>query len=222
MRMRPYTQQYHTRVLGSLGVRCWPQFRKGEYVDDYELLMRLTPMQAESALSLVWEREDSQTITGLPEPLEVPDANLIIRSADLVHFRLHKSVLAMASPVFKDLLSLPQPSDSEYFDGLPVVRMSEDAELLTSLISMLYPANPVIPNSYDKVLCLLSACQKYDLGQVQAYIRAEIDRGGFPAPVGTEVFGAYAIARSKRLVTEMENAARLTLDYPMTFETIGE
>jgi len=128
----------------------------------------------------------------------------------------------MASPFFKDLLSLPQPSDSESVDGLPVVQVSEDAELLTSLISMLYPAHPVIPNSYEKVLYLLEACQKFDMGQVQASICAEVNRGGFPAPMGTEVFRAYAIARSKRLIPETENAARLTLDYPMTFETLGE
>jgi hypothetical protein len=128
----------------------------------------------------------------------------------------------MASPFFEDLLSLPQPSDSELVDGLPVVQVSEDAELLTTLISMLYPARPAIPNSYEKVLYLLAACQKYDMVQVQASIRAEVNRGGFPAPMGTEVFRAYAIARDKRLIPEIENAARLTLDFPMTFETLGE
>ena len=183
-------------------------------------------MQAESALLLVQEREVSQSrvnsTASLPEPFGVPDANLIIRSSDLTHFRVHKSVLVMASPFFEDLLSLPQPSDSESVDGLPVVQVSEDAELLTSLISMLYPAQPVIPNSYEKVLYLLSACQKYDMGQVQAFIRAEVSRGAFPAPIGTEVFRAYAVARSKRLIPETEYAARLTLDYPMTFEVLGE
>ena len=36
-----------------------------------------------------------------------------------------------------------------------MVQLSEDAELLDNLISMLYPVHPVIPNSYDKVLYLL-------------------------------------------------------------------
>ena len=81
--------------------------------------------------------------------------NLIIRSSDLVNFRVHKSVLATASPFFKDLLSLPQPSDSEIVDGLPVVQMSEDSELLNSLVSILYPVHTVLPNSYEKVPSLL-------------------------------------------------------------------
>jgi len=128
----------------------------------------------------------------------------------------------MVSPFFKDLLSLPQPSDSETVDGLPVVQLSEDAELLRTLVSMLYPIYPVTPNSYRKVLYLLAACQKYDIVQVQSSIRAEVNRGNFPAPVGTEHFCAYAIASSKGLVPEMEDAARRTLDYPMTFESLGE
>ncbi|KAF8472312.1 hypothetical protein DFH94DRAFT_636744 [Russula ochroleuca] len=41
------------------------------------------------------------------EPFDVPDTNLIIRSSDFVNFWVHKPVLAMASPFFKDLLSLP-------------------------------------------------------------------------------------------------------------------
>jgi len=189
--------------------------------------VRLTSLQADLALSLVRERDDSQpkvnSSTSLPEPLDVPDANLIIRSSDLVNFRVHKPVLAMASPVFKDLLSLPQPPDGESIGGLPVVQLSEDAELLHSLVSMLYPVSSVAPNSYDKVLYLLAACQKYEMVSVQSSIRDEVNRGHFPAPVsGTEAFSAYAIAEAKGLIPETENAARLTLDHPMTFETLGD
>jgi BTB/POZ domain len=116
----------------------------------------LNILQAESALSLVDERQDPEAqinpTTSPPPTFDVPDANIIIRSSDLVDFRVHKSVLAMASPFFKDLLSLPQPSDSESFDGLHVIRLPEDSELLGSLVSMLYPMHPVIPKSHEKVL----------------------------------------------------------------------
>jgi hypothetical protein len=124
----------------------------------------LNLLQAESALTLVRDQEDPQaqinTTTSPPETFDLPDPNLIIRSSDLVDFRVHKPVLATASPFFKDLLSLPQPSDSESVDGLPVVRLSEDSELLNTLVSMLYPVPTVIPKSYDKVLYLLATCQQ--------------------------------------------------------------
>jgi hypothetical protein len=182
-------------------------------------------LQAESALSLVQNREDIQSeVTTLPEPLDVSDANLIIRSSDLVNFRVHKAVLAMASPFFKDLLSLPQPSDSESVDGLPVVQLTEDAELLHSLVSVLYPVPSEIPDSDEEVLYLLAACQKYDMAEAQSYIRAEVNRLaplGFLPPFGNKVFRAYAIASEKGLIPEMESAARLTLDKPMTFRTLG-
>ena len=216
--MRNFWECLTSVVRGSL--------KKVSTIEIHELLMKLKQLQAESAHTLVREREESQDqanlITSLPKPLDVPDANLIIRSSDRVDFRVHKPVLAMASPFFKDLLSLPQPSDSESVDGLPVVPFPEDAEVLNSLVSMLYPVRPVIPDSYEKVLHLLSACQKYDMVQIQSSIRAEVNREGSPAPVGTEVFRAYAIASSKGLIPEMEKAARLTLDYPMTFESLGE
>ena len=97
------------------------------------------------------------------EPFRVPDANIVIRSSDLVDFRVHKSVLAMASPIFRDTLSLPQPSDSEIVDGLPMIRISEDSELLNCLFSILYPVPTVIPKSYEKVLHLLSTCRRIRL-----------------------------------------------------------
>ena len=116
----------------------------------------LNLLQAESALVLVCEREDPQaqicSATSPLEPFEVLDANLIIRSSDHIDFRVHKSLLVMASPFFKDLLSPRQPSDGEIVDGLPVVQLPESSELLNSLFSILYPVTTVMPKSYEKVL----------------------------------------------------------------------
>ena len=131
-------------------------------------------------------------------------------------------MLAVSSPFFKDLLSLPQPSDSELVDGLPVITLPEDAGLLNSLISLLYPIIPVIPDSYQKVFALLAVCQKYEMESVQPIIRAAIKVGTFPAPVRAEAFSAYAIASGLGLVQEAEDAARLTLGQPMAFESLGE
>jgi hypothetical protein len=158
----------------------------------------------------------------VPLRLDMPDASIILRSSDKANFRVHKSVLAMSSPFFKDLLSLPQPPDDELVDGLPVVTLSEDAGLLNSLISLLYPIPLVIPSSYEKVFALLAASQKYDMGSVQSDIRTGIKHGIFPAPEKSEGFSAYAMANSMRLYPEMQNAAQLTLGQPMTFESLGE
>ena len=134
-------------------------FEKVSVVNNTELLRCRTVLQAETTLSLVGERElrdDPQPQTNLAtSPLQhfnIPDANLIIRSSDSVDFRVHKSVLAIVSPFFEVLLSLPQPSDSESVDGIPVVELSENSDVLNSLVSILYPVDLVIPTSYEKVL----------------------------------------------------------------------
>ena len=142
-------------------------FEKARADDSSNILGCRIFLQAESALSLVRElpkREDPQknSATSPIEPFDVPDANLILRSSDVVDFRVHKPLLAMASPFFKDLLSLPQPSDSETVDGLPMVQLSESSELLNNLVSILYPVPTVMPDSYEKVFYLID----FDLSAV--------------------------------------------------------
>jgi len=182
--------------------------------------------KADSTLTFVTEdpTSDSEHASppSVPLCLDIPDASIIVRSSDQANFRVHKSVLAMSSPIFKDLLSLPQPSDAETVDGLPVVALFEDTGLLNSLISLLYPINPVIPDSYQKVYALLAVCQKYQMESVQSVIRAAVKVGTFPGPVKAEAFSAYAIASGMGLVPEAEDAARLTLGQPMTFKSLGE
>jgi hypothetical protein len=121
---------------------------------------------------------------------------------------------------------LPQTSVNEIVDGLPVVRLSEDAEMVRALITMLYPIPPEIPLSYERVLALLSAAQKYDMTTVQSSICSEIIRRCRELPItptGAQAFGAFAIAFSHNLTPEVETTARhgLTLDQPLTFETLG-
>ena len=166
--------------------------------------------------------------SGNSDPLSLPlclnlyDGNVILRSSDKVNYRVHKSVLALYSPFFEDMFSLPQPPDDETVDGLPVVQLSEDAGVLNCLVSLIYPISPITPSSYQKVFALLAACQKYDMVSLQSYIRAEVERGTYPAPVAAEAFHAYAIASNMGLVLEAENAARLAVGQRLTFQSLGE
>lgn len=146
-------------------------------------------------------------------------ADVILQSSDLVFFRVHKSILAMSSPFFNDLFSLSQPCDDEVVDGLPVIRVSEDAEVLHCLLTVLYPIPSVIPDSYEENLALLAVLQKYNMATVLSTVRSEI---GCQLPTTKDAFRAYAIACSKQLIPEMKTAARLTLDHPMTFDVIAD
>ena len=163
-----------------------------------------------------------QNPSSLSNHLDVANADIIIQSCDFINFRVHKLVLSLSSPFFNDMFSLPQPTDQEVVRGLPVVRLSEDAEVLNCLLTMLYPIPSVIPNSYNKTLMLLAASRKYEMDGVQARIRAEIRDKNLPMPTGAATFHAYAIASTKGLSSEKEALARLTLDFPMTFEYLSE
>ncbi|KAI9441848.1 hypothetical protein H4582DRAFT_1421007 [Lactarius indigo] len=158
----------------------------------------------------------------LPECLDLSKADVVVRTSDLTSFPAHKSVLASSSRVFRDMFTLPWPANNEMVNGLPVVDISEDAELVRSLITILYPVPSELPASYERILALLSAAQKYEMDAVQSSIRTEVARRPSPTLEGPLAFRAYAIASSSDLIPEMEMAARLTLNQPMTFEHLGD
>ena len=186
-------------------------------------------LQAESDLSILEGKMHSQNQTTsprdpppLPECLDMSKADVILQSSDHTNFRVHKAILASSSQFFKDMFSLPQPPDGEVVDGLPVIHLAENAELMRALITILYPIPSQIPVSCDDVLALLAAAQKYNMYAVGPAIRAELSYKKLPVLVGLEAFREYAIASSYKLIPEMDNAARHTLDFPMTFEYLGE
>ncbi|KAN0137871.1 hypothetical protein V8E53_004355 [Lactarius tabidus] len=156
----------------------------------------------------------------LPEGLvNTQGADVILQSSDHVSFRVHKLILALSSSFFNKMFSLPQPCDGEVVDGLPVVHVSEDAELLQGLLTVLYPITSVIPDSYEEALYLLASLQKYDMVKAISSVRPEIHR---QLPTTADAFHAYTIASRNQLIPEMETAARLTLDHPMTFEVLED
>lgn len=65
------------------------------------------------------------------------DGNIILQSEN-VQFRIHRSVLSMHSNVMKDCFSYPQPSDGPAVKGCPVVHVSDSAQDIENLCSLLY------------------------------------------------------------------------------------
>ena len=155
-------------------------------------------VQAESSLSFLGLGCETRSqdhiyppdIPSLPDSLSISEADIIIQSSDSVKFRVHKLILASTSQLFKNMFSLPQPPN-EIVDGLHVLHMSEDAELVRALITMLYPIPSEIPVTYDRTLSLLAACQKYDMLAVQSSIRTKIRYRKLMPQTGEEAFRAY-------------------------------
>lgn len=60
-------------------------------------------------------------------------------SKDDVLFRVHRFMLSHNSLVFRDMFALPTtPAVNEVYDGVPLVRMPDDANDLASLLCVLY------------------------------------------------------------------------------------
>ena len=76
-----------------------------------------------------------------------------------------------------------------------------------------------MPLSSDNILSLLAVAAKYDMEKAQSLIRAEINRRGLLSSTPAEIFRVYAVAYSKRLIPEVETAARLTLGHSLTFKS---
>ena len=68
------------------------------------------------------ESEDSKPTRHID--LYFDDGNIVL-IADEVAFRVHSSILSLRSPVFKDMLAMPQPASTDTFDGCPVVNLPD-------------------------------------------------------------------------------------------------
>ena len=86
--------------------------------------------------------EDVSGVREPPHPFNRPNADIILRTADHVDFRLHSTILQEASTVFETLLSLPQPgtqSDNDAPASFPVIDIAESSSVLEALMRICYP-----------------------------------------------------------------------------------
>lgn len=65
------------------------------------------------------------------------DGNIIVVAQHAVAFRVHKSLLAQRSEIFRDLFSLPSSGTEETLDGCPVVHLVDPPDDLRHLFSVL-------------------------------------------------------------------------------------
>ncbi|KAH7910070.1 hypothetical protein BJ138DRAFT_1153834 [Hygrophoropsis aurantiaca] len=76
------------------------------------------------------------------ESLYLSDGNIAISapraSGGEMVFRVHQSMLAMHSKIFADMFSLPQSDEAEKYDGVPLVRLSDDSEGFEGVLKAMY------------------------------------------------------------------------------------
>ncbi|KAJ7159993.1 hypothetical protein C8R43DRAFT_1064067 [Mycena crocata] len=95
----------------------------------------------------------------------------LIIQADNSLFRIARDVLAIHSPVFRDMLALPLPTDAEMMDGCPFVRLPDSAPDVTVFLKALYyydffEPHPA-PATFDTISGVLRMSHKYEVGPLR-------------------------------------------------------
>ena len=88
------------------------------------------------------------------------DADVILRASGGKELHAHKLVLSLASPVFRDMFSVPQPSTGS--SQTPIVDVDDLPEALRMFLQIIYPIpNPLIDGA-ETFASVLRLADKYD------------------------------------------------------------
>jgi hypothetical protein len=84
----------------------------------------------------------SVTLSPSTEPRRVEklwfrDGTLVLVT-DTLLFRVYSGLLAQESPIFDDMVRLPQPADEETIEGCPVVRLSDNGRDVEYFLKALF------------------------------------------------------------------------------------
>jgi hypothetical protein len=140
-----------------------------------------------------------------------PDADVLLRSSTSdTTFAVHRCILAVASPMFRDMFALPQVPGSGRWPDLPVIDVTEDASTLDALLRLIYPVEqkPAF-TSIEEIVSVLAAAAKYETPVVTAHLRARLVSAEILSP--ETALRIYAIADRFDLEDVRKEASRQTL-----------
>ena len=137
---------------------------------------------------------------------DAEDADLIIRAADCKEFRVHGCILSIASPVFRDMFSFPQPHDSTH--QLPRVDLPETATTLDTLLRYIYPIPSPKIEDFTTLSNLLVSAEKYGAEGVISRLREILISSHF---LDLDPLRVYAIACRWSFLEEVKFASSRTV-----------
>lgn len=163
-------------------------------------------------------------------------ADIVLRSSDDVDFFVSKSTLAVASPIFCDMLKLGRSSssssgaswdsetkapstdatwDDEMKEGLPVVPMCESpAPVLDALLRILYPLKSPTLDNFNTISGIAFTAHKYEMEYVAHFVEETLVKkveSGQPAGI----MQVYILACIHGLNTLARQSARVLLKHPV-------
>ena len=105
-----------------------------------------------------------------------PDGDVILRAThgtERRDFRVHKLFLSFASPVFKDMFKLPQPSLAA--SNIDIIDMLDPPRALDAVLRFIYPSidSPAIDN-LTLLSEVLAVADKYDIKVARSRLRPSL------------------------------------------------
>ncbi|KAJ7750643.1 hypothetical protein B0H16DRAFT_1887792 [Mycena metata] len=137
-------------------------------------------------------------------------ADTILQSSDGVDFHVSRLTLALASPFFSDLFSLPQPESEP---KVPVIPVAESSSVLERLLGIWYPGvePAVVIDGLEQLVEVLElAVSKYDIKFIAPNLQRHLENYLTSDPVAV-----YAIACRYRWADSAQMAARQLLKLPL-------
>lgn len=131
-------------------------------------------------------------------------SDVVIRTSDGVDFYVHKLILSLASPFFKQLFTLHQPSESFVINAAspPVIDVSEKSHVIDGVLRLCYPVQQPDMSTVSSVVDTLAAATKYDISIAISRLKAPLSK-----LLSTLPLEVYALACQYRLEDVAVDAA---------------
>ena len=160
---------------------------------------------------------------------DYPEADIILRSSDSHDFHVLKIYIIHCSPILGDRVTASPPQSSATISAdaavpsLPIVQLSNSGAVLFSLLTYVFPVQPILPSTVEQSMELLSAAQRYRMDAVLTHIRNHIAQQDPPFIREENSLLAFSLAQKYGLRREAFQAARSTLELPtFTIESLEE
>ena len=161
---------------------------------------------------------DTQSPRYASAPFNNPAGDIFLKSSDGVHFRVRSAILAEASPIFSDMMSVPQPPPKTsgptaraaidpMLDGAPIVAVSEDSDTLDAILRLCYPTKDPDLTDLKAIRSVLAASLKYEMEEAASLMKKSLNSYLVGQP-----FRVWASSCILRLEEEAKNAATALLE----------
>lgn len=170
---------------------------------------------------------DRQSVEPSNALFDDPEADVILRSRDFQTFRVVKLYVIRSSTLLGDLIRAAlDTSRTENAASnevrLPEVQLNDSSTILSSLLTFIFPIPAVLPSTLEETMELLSVAQKYEMSSVLTHIRGILALQDPPFIRRENAFLAYSSAQRYGLRKEATQAARLTLKFKLTIESLDD